>query len=49
MDKNLKVRWWIVGEEDLPKGEERRIDWLFEHWGAIDKWVEANKPSSAKS
>ena len=49
MDKTLKVRWWIVGEEELHEDEEQRIDWLFEHWAAIDKWIEANKPPSAKS
>ena len=43
MDKTLKVRWWIVSEEELPDGEEERIDWLFEHWAAIDRWIEENK------
>jgi 1-acyl-sn-glycerol-3-phosphate acyltransferase len=47
MDKTLKVRWWIVPEEDVPDAEEEQIDWLFEHWAAIDKWIEANKPASA--
>lgn len=47
MDKALKVRWWIVPEEELPEGDETRIDWLFEHWAAIDRWIEANKPPSA--
>ena len=43
MDKTLKVRWWIVREEELPDGDEERIDWLFEHWAAIDRWIEENK------
>ena len=47
MDKTLKVRWWIVPEEELPDGEEERIDWLFEHWASVDKWVEENKRPSA--
>lgn len=47
MDQSLKVRWWVVPEEDLPEAEEDRIDWLFEHWSAIDAWIEANKAHSA--
>ncbi|MGH2751057.1 MAG: 1-acyl-sn-glycerol-3-phosphate acyltransferase [Actinomycetota bacterium] len=47
MDKTLKVRWWIVPEEELPDGDEERIDWLFEHWAAIDEWIETNKGPSA--
>ena len=47
MDQSLKVRWWIVPEEELPEGQEERIDWLFVHWAAVDKWIEANKHSSA--
>jgi 1-acyl-sn-glycerol-3-phosphate acyltransferase len=47
MDKTLMVRWWIVPEEELPEGDEARIDWLFEHWSAIDRWIEENKRPSA--
>ncbi|MGH2775827.1 MAG: 1-acyl-sn-glycerol-3-phosphate acyltransferase [Actinomycetota bacterium] len=47
MDQSLKVRWWIVPEEELPEGQEERIDWLFEHWAAVDEWIEANKHPSA--
>ena len=47
MDKTLKVRWWIVPEEELPDSDEARIDWLFEHWAAMDEWIEANKHPSA--
>lgn len=47
MDQSLKVRWWIVPEEELPEGQDERIDWLFEHWAAVDEWIEANKHPSA--
>jgi 1-acyl-sn-glycerol-3-phosphate acyltransferase len=47
MDHSLRVQWWIVPEEELPEGQEQRIDWLFEHWGTVDAWIEANKHSSA--
>lgn len=46
MDGNLKVRWWIVREEELPDGEQLRIDWLFDHWSAIDTWIEEHKESA---
>lgn len=46
MDQSLRVRWWIVPEEDVPDGEGQRIDWLFEHWSAIDTWIETNKQPS---
>jgi 1-acyl-sn-glycerol-3-phosphate acyltransferase len=47
MDQSLRVQWWIVPEEELPEGQDQRIDWLFEHWAAIDAWIEANKHPSA--
>jgi 1-acyl-sn-glycerol-3-phosphate acyltransferase len=47
MDQSLRVRWWIVPEEELPDDNQERIDWLFEHWSAIDEWIQANKSGTA--
>jgi len=43
MEQSLRVRWWIVPEEELPDGEAARVDWLFDHWVAVDSWITENK------
>jgi len=43
MEQSLRVRWWIVPEEELPDGEAARVDWLFDHWAAVDSWITENK------
>ena len=44
MDKQIIMRWWRVPREEIPKGREARIDWLFSQWEAIDRWVEEHRP-----
>lgn len=43
MDQAVKIGWWIVPEEDLPEGDQARIDWLFQEWGDVDAWIETNR------
>lgn len=39
MDREIQMRWWIVPADEVPAGEEERIDWLFAWWARIDDWV----------
>jgi 1-acyl-sn-glycerol-3-phosphate acyltransferase len=44
MDKRLIMRWWRVSREEIPADTGERIDWLFDWWEEIDRWVEENRP-----
>jgi 1-acyl-sn-glycerol-3-phosphate acyltransferase len=44
MDKRIIMRMWSVPPEDVPKGREERIEWLFEWWALIDAWIDENRP-----
>lgn len=46
MDREIQMRWWIVPAQEVPRGEEERIDWLFAWWARIDDWVHARQAES---
>jgi hypothetical protein len=45
MDKRLVMRFWSVPPEEVPVGEQERIDWLYAWWARIDAWIEENRPA----
>ena len=45
MRKELHIRLWRVPREEIPESDEDRIDWLYEQWGQVDKWI-GNKRDS---
>lgn len=47
MDKEITMRFWSVPPSEVPAGREERIAWLYEWWGRIDDWIEANRPEPA--
>ncbi|HWS37820.1 MAG TPA: 1-acyl-sn-glycerol-3-phosphate acyltransferase [Actinoplanes sp.] len=46
MDKKLVMRFWSVPPEEVPAGEQERIDWLYDWWARIDAWIDENRPAS---
>ena len=40
MDKHLIMRFWSVDPQDVPRGEDERIVWLYDWWARIDAWIE---------
>ena len=44
MDKRLIMRWWRVPREEIPADREARVDWLFDRWEEIDRWVDEHRP-----
>ncbi|GGN02904.1 hypothetical protein GCM10010109_09040 [Actinoplanes campanulatus] len=44
MDKRLVMRFWSVPPEEVPTGEQERIDWLYDWWARIDAWIDENRP-----
>ena len=47
MDSVVKMRWWQVTHEDVPDGEQERIDWLYDWWARIDAWIGEQRASQA--
>ena len=47
MDKRIVMRFWSVPPEEIPAGRQERIDWLFDWWARIDRWIAANRDGSA--
>ena len=45
MDKRLVMRFWSVPPEEVPTGEQERVEWLYEWWARIDAWVEEHRPA----
>ncbi|SCE81701.1 Acyltransferase [Micromonospora viridifaciens] len=43
MDKRIVMRFWSVPPEEIPAGRQERIDWLFDWWARIDRWIAANR------
>ena len=35
----VEVQFWRVPRRDIPTGRAERIEWLFDLWGRIDRWV----------
>ncbi|WP_328462005.1 1-acyl-sn-glycerol-3-phosphate acyltransferase [Actinoplanes sp. NBC_00393] len=46
MDKRLVMRFWSVPPEEVPAGEQDRIEWLYDWWARIDAWIEENRPDT---
>jgi 1-acyl-sn-glycerol-3-phosphate acyltransferase len=42
MDKKIIMRWWVVPPDEVPAGRQERIDWLYDWWARIDRWIGAN-------
>ncbi|MEJ3743996.1 1-acyl-sn-glycerol-3-phosphate acyltransferase [Actinomycetes bacterium KLBMP 9797] len=41
MDKRLVMRFWSVPPEEVPKDRDERIEWLYDWWARIDRWIES--------
>ena len=44
MDKQIVMRWWLIPREEIPDGEDARIDWLFDRWEQVDSWIGEHRP-----
>ena len=44
MEQVLKARWWRVPAAEVPEGHEAQVDWLYEWWAHIDRWIGDNRP-----
>ena len=49
MDREIQMRWWVVPADEVPEGEEERIDWLFAWWARIDDWIDERQAEAGLS
>jgi 1-acyl-sn-glycerol-3-phosphate acyltransferase len=40
----ITMRWWAVPAEEVPVGEDQRVEWLYDWWGRIDQWIDQQRP-----
>jgi 1-acyl-sn-glycerol-3-phosphate acyltransferase len=39
VNRTIQVVYWRVPAAEVPRDRDARIDWLFDWWGRIDRWV----------
>jgi 1-acyl-sn-glycerol-3-phosphate acyltransferase len=44
MDKRIVMRWWTEPRENIPADREARIEWLYDWWEDIDRWITDRDP-----
>jgi 1-acyl-sn-glycerol-3-phosphate acyltransferase len=41
----IRVRFWRIPREQIPEDREARIDWLFDQWELVDRWIATHRPA----
>jgi 1-acyl-sn-glycerol-3-phosphate acyltransferase len=44
MEQVIKVKWWRVSADDVPRDRDEVVAWLFDWWERIDGWIRENRP-----
>jgi len=39
-ERTVELRMWVAHTEEIPGGHDERIDWLFEWWLTLDRWID---------
>ncbi|WP_067451911.1 1-acyl-sn-glycerol-3-phosphate acyltransferase [Actinomadura macra] len=37
----VRAHWWRIRSEDVPRGQDAQIDWLYAQWQKADTWIAA--------
>jgi 1-acyl-sn-glycerol-3-phosphate acyltransferase len=40
LDQTLRMRWWRVPAEEVPRDPDEQVDWLYQWWERIDHWID---------
>jgi 1-acyl-sn-glycerol-3-phosphate acyltransferase len=45
----VRVKWWRVPVDEVPRqaGNEAQVQWLYDWWERIDRWISQNRPGGA--
>ena len=44
LDTTVRMRWWRVPADDVPRGETAQVEWLYRWWELIDDWIDETRP-----
>jgi 1-acyl-sn-glycerol-3-phosphate acyltransferase len=40
LDQTVRMRWWRVPVEEVPRTESEQVEWLYQWWERIDSWID---------
>jgi 1-acyl-sn-glycerol-3-phosphate acyltransferase len=40
LDQTVRMRWWRVPVEEVPRTEQEQVEWLYQWWERIDGWID---------
>jgi 1-acyl-sn-glycerol-3-phosphate acyltransferase len=43
LDGTVRMRWWRVPHQDVPREREAQLDWLYQWWETIDDWIDRTR------
>jgi hypothetical protein len=49
MDQVVRAKWWRVPVGEVPRSadHEAQVQWLYQWWERIDRWISQNRPDDA--
>ena len=49
IDQVIRARWWRVPTSQVPRAadHEAQVQWLYDWWERIDRWITENRPADA--
>lgn len=45
ISREIRVRFWRVEFEAIPKGRDKQLRWLYDEWAKVDLWIGEQKAS----
>lgn len=49
LDSTVRMRWWRVPSDEVPRDPAAQLDWLYTWWETIDTWVDATRAAHPRS
>ena len=43
LDGSVRMRWWRVPADEVPRDPAEQLDWLYSWWERIDGWVDSTR------
>ncbi|WP_049568799.1 1-acyl-sn-glycerol-3-phosphate acyltransferase [Nonomuraea sp. SBT364] len=44
---HISAQWWRVPAEQVPRGREERVRWLYDQWEVIDAWIAEHREAAS--
>ena len=45
----IHAKWWRVGVDEVPRGHDNQVRWLYDWWERIDAWIAQNRPRDTQA